>query len=191
MPFCFESLAIPGVVVVKPQVFPDERGFFMETYKYPEFAAGGITEQFVQENHSFSRKGVIRGLHYQEGESAQGKLVQVIAGEIYDVVVDIQEDSPTYGEWTGVHLSSENKLMVYVPPTFAHGFCVVSAEAYVVYKVTREYAPDCEGGIRWNDPDLAIDWPVEEAEVSVSPRDNRWPGLFASRRTSVMHGGPG
>jgi dTDP-4-dehydrorhamnose 3,5-epimerase len=191
MPFCFESLDIPGVIVVKPQVFPDDRGFFMETYKYPEFAASGITEHFVQENHSFSRKGVIRGLHYQEGESAQGKLVQVIAGEIYDVVVDIQEDSPTYGEWTGVHLSAENKHMVYVPPTFAHGFCVVSDEAYVVYKVTHEYAPESEAGIHWHDPDLAIDWPVEEAQVSLSPRDDRWPGLYASKREHALNGGGG
>ncbi|MGC9019580.1 MAG: dTDP-4-dehydrorhamnose 3,5-epimerase, partial [Candidatus Bipolaricaulaceae bacterium] len=159
----------------EPAVFSDERGFFMETYKYSEFAAFGIRERFVQDNHSRSAKGVLRGLHYQNPPKAQGKLVRVIVGEIFDVAVDIRKGSPTYGKWVGVRLSAENKRILYIPPGFAHGFCVLSDMAEVVYKVTEEYSPVHEAGIIWNDPEIGIEWPVERPIIS--PKDAKWPPL--------------
>lgn len=136
MPFRFQRLEIPEVILVEPVLFCDERGFFMETYKFSDFSAFGIKERFVQDNHSRSIKGVLRGLHYQNPPRAQGKLVRVIRGEVFDVAVDIRKGSPTYGRWVGVVLSEENKLMLYVPPGFAHGFCVLSEVTEVVYKCT-------------------------------------------------------
>ena len=175
MPFQFRRLEIPEVILIEPRVFQDERGFFKETYKYSEFAAFGITERFVQDNHSRSVKGVLRGLHYQNPPKAQGKLVRVIVGGIFDVAVDIRVGSPTYGKWVGVKLSAENKRMLYIPPGFAHGFCVLSDVAEVVYKVTEEYAPECEAGIIWNDPEIGIAWPIERPILS--PKDAAWPPL--------------
>ena len=175
MPFKFERLEIPELVLIEPRVFHDERGFFMETYKYSEFAAFGIQERFVQDNHSRSVKGVLRGLHYQNPPKAQGKLVRAVVGEIFDVAVDIRKGSPTYGKWVGVRLSAENKRMLYIPPGFAHSFCVLSDVAEVVYKVTEEYAPECEAGIIWNDPEIGIEWPI--ADPIVSPKDAKWPTL--------------
>ncbi len=175
MPFEFLRLDIPDVVLIKPKVFSDERGFFMETYKYSEFASFGISERFVQDNHSLSSKGVIRGLHYQNPPEAQGKLVRVVVGEIFDVAVDIRVGSPTYGMWVSEILSSKNKKMLYIPPGFAHGFCVLSDAAEVVYKVTAEYAPECEAGIIWNDADIGIEWPV--ANPVLSDKDKTWPAL--------------
>ncbi len=166
MPFKFTRLAIPEVILIEPQVFPDERGFFMETYKYSEFAAFGIREEFVQDNHSRSVKGVLRGLHYQRAPKAQGKLVRVVVGEIFDVGVDIRKGSPTYGKWVGERLSAENKRMLYIPPGFAHGFCVLSKVAEVLYKTTEEYAPEYDAGIRWNDPEIGIRWPIEHPILS-------------------------
>ncbi len=166
MPFKFTRLAIPEVVLIEPRVFPDERGFFMETYKYSEFAAFGIREEFVQDNHSRSVKGVLRGLHYQRAPKAQGKLVRVVVGEIFDVGVDIRKGSPTYGKWVGERLSAENKRMLYIPPGFAHGFCVLSEVAEVLYKTTEEYAPEYDAGIRWNDPEIGIRWPIEHPILS-------------------------
>ena len=175
MPFRFVGTEIPEVKIIEPQVFADERGFFMETYKRSEFAALGIGEIFVQVNRSKSPKGILRGLHYQKQPKAQGKLVQALAGEIFDVAADIRRGAPTFGRTVVIKLSSENKRMLYVPAGFAHGFCVVSDEAEVSYMTTVEYAPECEAGICWNDPDLAIDWPVTTPQLS--NRDLAWPRL--------------
>lgn len=169
MPFSFKRLAIPDVVLIEPKVFPDGRGFFMEAYKYSDFAAFGIKEQFVQDNHSRSKKGVLRGLHYQRPPKAQGKLVRVVLGEIFDVAVDIRKGSPWYGKWVGETLSAENRLMLYIPIGFAHGFCALSETAEVVYKTTEEYAPEYDAGIIWNDPEIGIDWPIKGPVVS--PKD--------------------
>lgn len=175
MPFQFERLQIPELILIKPEVFPDERGFFMETYKYSDFSAFSIKERFVQDNYSCSRKGVLRGLHYQRHPRAQGKLVQVVSGKIFDVAVDIRTDSPTYGKWVGLVLSAENKQMLYIPAGFAHGFCVLSEEARVIYKVTEEYSPQHDTGIIWNDPEIGIRWPVKEPIISI--RDTALPLL--------------
>ena len=175
MPFRFVKTEIREVVIIEPRVFPDERGFFMETYKRSEFAALGIGEIFVQVNRSKSPKGILRGLHYQKLPQAQGKLIHVLAGEIFDVAVDIRQGAPTFGRSVIIELSSENKRMLYVPAGFAHGFCVISDDAEVSYMTTAEYAPECEAGIRWDDPDLAIDWPI--AGPRLSQRDLLWPCL--------------
>jgi dTDP-4-dehydrorhamnose 3,5-epimerase len=175
MPFRFSRLQLPEVIVIEPRVFSDERGFFMETYKYSEFAANGIVERFVQSNHSHSPRRTLRGLHYQKAPKAQGKLVQAAVGEIFDVVVDIRQGSPRYGEWLTINLSSENNKMLYVPPGFAHGACIISTEAILLYSVTAEYAPEYEAGIAWNDPRLSIRWPFEQPVLSA--RDQALPYL--------------
>lgn len=150
---------IPDVLILKPKVFEDPRGFFLETYREVEFSEAGIGQKFVQENHSASQKGVLRGLHYQIRQP-QGKLIRAIAGEIFDVAVDIRRSSPTFGQWVGIILSAENKLQLWIPPGFAHGFYVLSENAEVTYKVTDYYAPEWDRSILWNDPQLAIDWPL-------------------------------
>ncbi len=175
MPFRFAPTAIAEVILIDPPLFPDERGFFMESYKRSEFAAAGIEESFVQCNHSKSARGILRGLHYQKRPKAQAKLVRALAGEIYDVAVDLRRGAPSYGKWVGVTLSAENRKMLYVPVGFAHGFCVISAEAEIFYMTSEEYAPEQEAGLQWNDPELGIAWPV--AEPRLSPRDQRWPPL--------------
>src|SRR5919108_2290379 len=175
MPFRFTPTKFAEVMIVEPRVFPDERGCFMETYKRSEFTATGITDVFVQGNWSRSSKGTLRGLHYQKEPKGQGKLVGVMAGEIFDVVVDIRKGSPTHGKWLGATLSAKNRKMLYVPRGFAHGFCVLSEQADVVYMATEEYAPDCEAGICWNDPDLGIDWPI--VAPNLSTRDQNLPRL--------------
>jgi len=175
MSFSFRSLEIDGVVLVEPKVFYDERGFFMETYKMPDFAAAGITQQFIQDNHSRSTRGILRGLHYQKPPFAQGKLVRAIRGEIFDVAVDIRKGSPTHGEWVSAILSAENKNMLYIPEGFAHGFLVLSEIAEVVYKATNVYSPEAEAGIIWNDKDLNIKWPLDEPVLA--DRDRKWPAL--------------
>lgn len=175
MPFSFISLEIPGLILVEPKVFADDRGFFTETYKASDFAAHGIPGPFVQENYSHSVQGVLRGLHFQKAPAAQGKLVSVICGEIFDVAVDIRQGSPTYGRWAGVTLSAANHRLLYIPAGFAHGFCVLSAEADVVYRVTVEYAPQHDRGIRWDDPALGIAWPVNAPLLSL--KDARLPLL--------------
>jgi dTDP-4-dehydrorhamnose 3,5-epimerase len=175
MPFRFSRLELPEVILIEPKVFADDRGFFMETYKYSEFAQHGIADRFVQGNHSYSPRHSLRGLHYQNAPRAQGKLVRAVLGEILDVVVDIRKGSPRYGRWLAVRMSTENKKMLYVPPGFAHGACVLSAEASLLYMVTEEYAPECEAGVIWNDPALRIDWPVEQPLLSARDRD--WPCL--------------
>jgi dTDP-4-dehydrorhamnose 3,5-epimerase len=173
MPSTFETTALSGVVIIVPKVFGDARGFLMETYKRSEFEAAGLPVTLVQENHSQSAAGTLRGLHYQREPKAQGKLVRVVRGEVFDVAVDIRKGSPTVGRWVGVTLSAENRKSIYIPPGFAHGFCVTSPEAEVIYKTTEEYAPELEFGIPWDDPALAIAWPV--ANPTLSERDKRWP----------------
>jgi dTDP-4-dehydrorhamnose 3,5-epimerase len=175
MPFQFQRLQIPDVILVEARHFPDDRGFFLETYKRSEFAANGIPERFVQDNFSRSAHGVLRGMHYQIHPAAQGKLVRVARGEVFDVAVDIRKGSPTFGQWVGVHLSEERFQMAYVPVGFAHGFCVLSEYADLYYKVTAEYAGAQERGIMWNDPDVGIEWPI--AEPVLSTRDAQLPPL--------------
>jgi len=153
------TTTIPDILIIEPKVFGDERGFFMESFQARLFEEHGLPSHFVQDNHSGSRKGILRGLHYQI-QQPQGKLVRVISGEIFDVAVDIRKASPTFGKWVGASLSSLNKLMIWVPAGFAHGFYVLSDWAEIVYKTTDYYAPQWERSILWNDPDLAISWPL-------------------------------
>ncbi len=164
----------PGVVVIEPDVHQDARGFFLETYHARKYAEAGITAPFVQDNHSRSACGTVRGLHAQRLHP-QGKLVRVLSGEIFDVVVDIRRGSPTFGRWMHVILSADNFRQCYVPPDFAHGFCVLSDIAELHYKCTDIYVPGDEGGVAWNDPDLAIAWPL--ANPSVGERDAAYPRL--------------
>ncbi len=176
MPFEFERLRIEGVILVKPKVFGDNRGFFMESYKKSEFIAGGINTEFRQDNHSKSSKGVLRGLHYQAPPFEQAKLVRCTRGKIYDVAVDIRKNSKTFGEYIRVELSEENKHMLYIPEGFAHGFVVLSDEAELLYKTSNEYAPSADRGIRWNDEDLNIDWGFDFEPV-LSEKDKKQPLL--------------
>lgn len=162
--------AIPEVVILEPKVFGDARGFFFESYNENAFvAATGLRPRFVQDNHSGSTKGVLRGLHYQVRQP-QGKLVRVVVGEVFDVAVDIRRTSPTFGKWVGAHLSADNRRMMWVPEGFAHGFIVLSEFAEFLYKTTDFYSPDHERCIRWNDPTLAIDWPIKHTP-SLSAKD--------------------
>jgi len=175
MPFEFRKMKIPDVILIKPKVFGDERGFFMETYKRSDFERAGIKGEFLQDNHSRSRYGVLRGLHFQREPHAQAKIVRCIRGVIYDVAVDLRKNSPTFGKYVGVILSEYNIYMLYIPRGFAHGFLVLSGEAEVVYKVDNEYAPHSEGGLIWNDPDVNIPWPIEDPVLS--EKDQKWPTL--------------
>jgi len=161
MPFTFKRLEIPAVILVDAQEFPDERGYFLESFKESIFINNGINTKFVQDNFSHSVKGVLRGLHYQKNPKAQGKLVIALRGEIFDVAVDIRKNSSTYGKWVGEILSEQNHKLLYIPEGFAHGFSVLSDEADVLYKVTREYSPKDEMGIIWNDPEINISWPID------------------------------
>ncbi len=162
---------IPDVKIIEPQVFGDDRGFFMETFRVSEFEAECADRSFVQENHSKSKQGILRGLHYQV-KQPQGKLVRVISGSVYDVTVDLRRSSPTYGQWVGVELSAENKLQLWVPEGFAHGFYVTSEEAEFVYKCTDYYAPEYERSLLWNDASLGIDWPLVDGQApSLSGKD--------------------
>ncbi len=165
------ATSLPGVVLLEPRVFGDDRGFFLESYNQRAFADLGITDAFVQDNHSCSEKNVVRGLHYQI-QQAQGKLVRVITGEILDVALDLRRSSATLGKWEVFTLSGENKLMLWIPRGFAHGFRVASASAHVVYKTTDFYAPEHERTIAWNEPTLNIDWRLD-GEPIISPRDKR------------------
>lgn len=166
------ELALPGVLLIEPKVFGDDRGFFLESYHARRYAEAGLPAAFVQDNLSRSVKGTLRGLHYQE-PNPQGKLVQVLAGTVYDVAVDIRRGSPSFGKWVGVELSAQNRHQLWVPPGFAHGFCVLSDSADFFYKCTAFYSPETERGIVWNDPDLAIPWPV--AQPLVSGKDAKAP----------------
>jgi len=166
----FIPTAIPDVIVIEPKVFADDRGFFLESYQKQRFSEAGIPFDFVQDNHSKSQQGVLRGLHYQL-QQTQGKLVRVVAGEIFDVAVDIRKSSPTFGKWVGDHLSAENKKMLWVPSGFAHGFLVTSSSAEVLYKTTDYYAPQWERSIMWNDPMININWPLNRNNPTLSIKD--------------------
>jgi dTDP-4-dehydrorhamnose 3,5-epimerase len=168
MPFTFKRLTISGVVLIEPNSFSDDRGFFFESFKESDFISNGIDVKFVQDNISHSVKGVIRGLHFQIPPKAQAKLITVVNGEIIDVAVDIRKNSPTYGKWVSEILSSENHNLLYIPEGFAHGFQVLSKEADVMYKVNNEYSPEHEHGIIWNDPKLNIKWQSTNPIVSSS-----------------------
>lgn len=165
MTFKFKRLKIPDIILVESQEFSDERGLFMELFKESIFTSHGVSTRFVQDNYSHSIKGVIRGLHYQKNPKAQSKLMMALRGEIFDVAVDIRKDSPTYGKWVGEILSDKNRNLLYAPEGFAHGFCVLSEKADVLYKVSSEYSPEHERGILWNDPEIAIDWPINDPVV--------------------------
>jgi dTDP-4-dehydrorhamnose 3,5-epimerase len=173
-----ERSSLPGVLVIEPDVHEDGRGFFLETYHADRYREHGIISPFVQDNHSRSIGGTLRGLHLQL-RRPQGKLIRVIEGEIFDVAVDVRRGSPTFGRWVGVNLSAANFKQCFIPPGFAHGFCVVTPVAQVEYKCTDVYDPGSEIGIAWNDPTIGITWPV--AAPTLSPRDNRLPTLDAMR----------
>ena len=169
-----ETCEIEGLKIITPEVRGDARGYFMETYQYEDFKAAGVDVVFVQDNQSASKRGVLRGLHFQK-EFPQDKLVRVIKGEVFDVAVDLREGSPTFGKWHGVLLSDENKKQFFVPKNFAHGFLVLSEYAEFCYKCSDFYHPGDEGGLAWNDPEIGIDWPVQEGvELIFSERDTKW-----------------
>lgn len=175
MPFTFSKTEVEDVCIVAPRIFRDERGFFMEAYAKKAFEEVGIEGEMVQMNHSRSAKGVLRGLHFQRGTHAQAKLVRCLRGEILDVAVDLRRTSKTFARHIAVTLSEENRLMLYVPRGFAHGFYTVSDAAEVEYLVDNDYAPEHEGGVIWSDPDLAINWPTQTP--AVSEKDSKWPRL--------------
>ena len=172
-----ETCGIEGLKVIVPKVFGDERGYFMETYHYEDYKAAGIDQVFVQDNQSSSRKGVLRGLHFQK-EFPQDKLVRVLSGEVFDVAGDLREGSATFGKWFGVVLSAENKKQFFIPKNFAHGFLVLSDYAEFAYKCTDFYHPNDEGGILYNDPEIGVEWPVPEGmELIMSEKDQKWGGI--------------
>ncbi len=183
MPFQFESLPLADARLIIPRLFTDARGVFFETFKESEFFAQGIHGPFRQENQSRSIRHVLRGLHFQRPPYAQAKLIRVLKGTIYDVFVDLRPRSPTFGKWFGITLSGDSPRLLYVPEGFAHGFVTLSDEAEVLYRTTAEYRPEAEGGIRWNDPDLAIAWPVSEPLLSA--RDAELP-LFREFRSTLF-----
>ncbi len=181
MPFRFKTLAISDVVLVEPILFPDNRGFFLETFKATDFRMAGLPDHFLQDNVSRSRKDVIRGLHYQKNPKAQGKLISVLKGRAWDVAVDIRKSSPTYLQWVAIELDEEKRQMVYIPPGFAHGFLAMTDDVLLQYKCTEQYHQKSEGGIRWNDPDIGIAWPVQAPLVSERDRllpDSRHAEVF-------------
>lgn len=169
----FHPQAVPDLILIEPRAVPDARGFFLETYKASTYRAGGIPQTFVQDNHSRSVRGTLRGLHFQAPPNAQGKLVSVTRGEILDVAVDLRRGSPTFSRWVAVRLSDENHRQLYLPVGFAHGFLVLSEEADLTYKVTSEYVPESDRGILWNDPDLGIAWGIRDPLLS--ERDQNLP----------------
>lgn len=175
--FNFIETKIKDLYIIEPKVFGDNRGYFMESYNRKDFVDAGLDMVFVQDNESKSKKGVLRGLHFQT-KHTQGKLVRVTQGEVYDVAVDLRKDSPTYGKWEGVLLSAENKRQFYIPEGFAHGFLVLSDEAVFNYKCTDFYAPEYDGGLLWNDPDVGIEWPLDKIEeIVLSEKDKKQPTL--------------
>lgn len=178
MPAQFEQGPLKGLIIVHPRVFPDERGYFLESYKASEYAEFGIEPPFVQDNQSHSLQGVVRGLHYQLPPHEQGKLVSVLAGRALDVAVDIRRGSPTFAQYFSIVLDALTPTLLYIPPGFAHGFAALSDEVHLLYKCTAEYHPRSERGIRWNDPRLAIEWQV--SDPAVSKRDSELPLLFAA-----------
>jgi dTDP-4-dehydrorhamnose 3,5-epimerase len=184
----FKSTDIPGLLIFEPTVYPDERGYFFESYNEELFRRQGLDLRFVQDNESFSRYGVIRGLHYQLEPYAQSKLIRVIRGAIHDIAVDIRKGSPTYGKYVSVELSADNKLQFLIPPGFAHGFSVLTETAEVAYKCDALYNKASEGGIRYDDPALNIDWRIPAGEVVVSAKDLELPSLAECRNTFQYKG---
>lgn len=172
MPFIVEKSNIPDILTIEPKVFTDERGFFIEVFKKKDFESFGMQDLFVQVNHSSSTRGVLRGLHYQLIPAEQGKLIRCIKGEIFDVAVDIRKNSPWFSKYVGQTLSENNRKMMYVPAGFAHGFCVLSDIAEIEYYCTKEYAPEYERGVIWNDPELNIAWPLKDPLLS--PKDKKF-----------------
>ncbi len=178
MPFDFKKTSLKGLFLIQPRVYTDTRGFFMESYKKSDFEKAGIAEEFVQDNHSFSSKGVLRGIYFQSEPHAQGKLVRVIKGAVWDVSVDLIPGSSTFGKWYGIELTEKNSTMLYIPPGFGHAFLTLEDNTHFLYKCTAEYNPESDGGVRWNDPDLAIDWPLTEgSKPVVSDKDTVLPFL--------------
>lgn len=188
MPFQIETGPIKGIFLIQPKVFGDSRGYFFETWSERDYAAAGINAKFVQDNQSKSRKGVLRGLHFQK-IYPQGKLVRAIQGEVFDVAVDLREHSETFGAWYGVILSGEKQNQFYVPPGFAHGFLVLSDEAVFAYKCTNFYHPEDESGIRWDDPEIGIKWPKLDMEPSLSPKDAGLPHFHRAKMYFRPDGG--
>ena len=174
MPFEFKKMEIEDVILVTPKVFGDNRGFFMESYKKTDFLNNGITDEFNQDNHSKSSKGVLRGLHYQAKPYSQAKIVRCVSGKIFDVAVDIRPDSSTFKKWVGAILSEENKNMLYIPKGFAHGFVALADEVEILYKASGEYAPQADRGVRWNDPEIGVEWGID-FEPLVSEKDSKQP----------------
>lgn len=180
-----DGLEIEGLKIITPSVFGDERGYFMETYNYNDFKEAGIDQVFVQDNQSASKKGVLRGLHFQI-HFPQDKLVRVVSGEVYDVAVDLREGSKTFGKWFGVHLSAENKKQFFIPKNFAHGFLVLSDYAEFAYKCTDFYHANDEGGLLWNDPEIGVTWPIEDGmELTISDKDTKWEGIRAYKKEQL------
>ena len=184
---------IEGLYVIEPTVFKDERGYFVETYNQNDMKEAGLDMVFVQDNQSMSTRGVLRGLHFQK-QFPQGKLVRVVRGKVFDVAVDLRSDSKTYGKWFGVELSAENMKQFYIPEGFAHGFLVLSDEAEFCYKCTDFYHPGDEGGLAWNDPEIGVEWPLEEGvDLIISEKDQKWKGLkdtfkFRYQTVPINHG---
>ena len=166
MPFLFKKLDIPDVILIEPKVFFDDRGYFLETFKFSDFLSNNIPNYFVQDNLSFSKKDVIRGIHFQKKPKEQGKLVSVIKGRVLDVAVDIRKESPTFMKWIAVELNDRQNTMLYIPEGFAHGFLALTEEVYLLYKCTKEYDPKTDSGFRWDDPDIGIAWPVNNPVLS-------------------------
>ncbi len=167
MPFTFTETELEGLLVITPRVFEDERGYFMETYKESDFQKAGIRERFVQDNHSRSSRGTLRGLHFQRAPHAQAKLVRVTRGSLWDVAVDLRPVSKTYGRWVGTEISETNRKMIFIPVGFAHGFVALEDGTELQYKCSAEYNAQADGGVRWDDPELAIEWPLRDVLVSV------------------------
>ncbi len=182
MSFKSEHLIFPEIILIKPEIYSDERGYFLENYKHSDFIDLGITEEFVQGNVAFSHKHVLRGMHFQKAPYAQAKLVQCLEGKIFDVVVDIRRDSSSYGEWMGIELNGKHKELLYIPEGFAHGYLVLSELAFVHYKTSKEYAPSHESGFIWNDPEVGIEWPAYK--IVLSEKDKVLP-LFCEMRSTL------
>jgi dTDP-4-dehydrorhamnose 3,5-epimerase len=179
------TTSIEGLLIIEPNIFMDKRGFFMETYNQNRYIEAGINTTFVQDNLSYSLKNTLRGLHFQI-KHPQAKLIQVISGEIFDVAVDLRSGSATFGKWTGIHLSDENRRQVFIPEGFAHGFCVLSEFALFCYKCSDFYAPDDEGGFIWSDPDIGIEWPVDNPIISEKDKQyQKLSGLTAEKLPSI------
>lgn len=183
----FIQTAIPDVVIMEPAVFGDDRGWFMESFNQPKFEAGlkelglPLPRPFVQDNHSCSQAGVLRGLHYQRAPHAQGKLVRVTKGRAFDVAVDIRAESATFGRWVGVELTADNRRQLWLPEGFAHGFVALEDDTHFLYKTTDVYAKDCEGSIAWNDPAIGIEWPLAGLSIKLAPKDEQAPLLSAAK----------